>query len=71
MKTIKTILRKIFRIESIGTVVQLTDNVDAWGDKAGVKMVVTGYCRYFHRMGYRLDGNEKAIYLRGDFKVVQ
>ncbi len=72
LKTIimKKLFRRLFRIVPVGTVVQLSDDTDAWGDIAGSRLVVTGYCKFFHRIGYRLDGNEKAIYLRSDFKVV-
>jgi hypothetical protein len=63
-------LLRLFGVAPKGAMVQLKDSVEDFGDFAGTTMVVTGYCRYFHKLGYRLDGHSGAIYLRGDFKVV-
>lgn len=67
MKIIKRVLRSLFRILPKGTVVQLRDDVGMFGVRAGTTMTVTGYCKYFHRLGYRLDGHSGEIYLREDF----
>ena len=65
----KKLLLGLFGIAAIGSKVQLKDSVEEFGLYAGTTMSVTGYCRYFHRFGYRLDGHNGAIYLREDFKV--
>jgi hypothetical protein len=63
-------IRKILMIPEIGTVVEVKHDEDMFGNHAGTKKVVTGYCKYYYRLGYRLDGDERAIYLREDFRLV-
>ena len=67
----RELLCRFFGVLPIGSLVRIDDDLDNWGDMAGRVMEVTDYCSFQGRVAYKLDGMEKAIFIKDDFEIVR